>query len=90
MLLLNIIRLLQSLQKICKSKSVLSASGVTKLWVRGWKLCWRRPTGQQSEKSWEMIVNTDVDVYTKTRNHRVWKYENANKTTTYWTPKDIL
>ena len=33
----------------------------------------RDPTNQNSEKSWEMLVNPDVDVYTKTLNH--WKMQ---------------
>jgi len=39
-------------------------------WKRPTGLC-RRPTSQHSEKNtWEMMVNPDVDGYTKTANQR--------------------
>jgi len=34
-----------------------------------------------------MIVNPDVDVHTKTRNHRK-PLRKTQKTTTYWQPKE--
>ena len=46
----------------------------------GWKLNWRGPTSQHSEKTWEMIVNPDVDGYTNTRNHRKILRKTGKKT----------
>ena len=66
---------------------LIADSGVTSRWARVAKHSWRGSiTDKISKKCWEMVVNPDVDIYTKTRNHRktFWK----RKETTYWKPKE--
>ena len=60
----------------CTQKLYLKTSGVSKRFEPGGKLTWmgpadhrRGPTSQNSVKSWEIIVNSDTDDYTKTRSH---------------------
>jgi len=51
------------------AEKFLTRSGVTtEVWSRR-KLGWKGPTSQHSEKNWEIMVNSDVDVYTETLNH---------------------
>ena len=52
------------------------------VWARGKKHSRSGPTGQHSEKCWEIIVNPDVAGYTKTRNHR------KTPKKTWWKPKE--
>jgi len=59
-----------TLNKPTASSAFSSTIGVTRGLNKGWKLKWMGPASRQSEKSWKMIVNLDVDVYTKHRNHR--------------------
>ena len=61
------------------------SSGVTRGLSHGGRLSWSGSTKQHSEKGWEMIVNADVDAFTKSVNHRkilrkTWKNKNLLKT----------
>jgi len=65
----------------------LCISGVTRGLTKGGKFTWRDSTNQYSEKSWEAIVNPDMDVYPKKSEIDRNILKNA-KQTTYWKPKD--
>ena len=78
-------RSLQNEQAHCVFNVFLNKGRKLVVWARGRNFSWMGPTGHRKgrKKSWEVIVFPDVDVYTKTRNHRktLWKTQRKQQPT---------